>query len=199
MRHFPKISKFWVFLIAMGFVRGVFANHYYIPSESMQPTLEIGDHVLVMKRDYDSRAPERGDVVVFEDVRPTGNLLIKRLIAVPGDRVQIINDEIVINGESARYEELASENNRLRRRECWRDACREIFRTLGTSHEDISFVVPEGNFFMMGDNRDNSADSRYWGFLPRKNIVGHGVRVLWNFGFRNALPSGDLSRMGQKI
>jgi signal peptidase I len=199
MRLFPKISKFWIFLLTLGVVRGVFANHYHIPSESMLPTLEVGDHVLVMKRAYDNKAPKRGEVVVFEDVRDSGTLVIKRVIAEPGDQVEIVSDELIINGESARYEEISSSHEFRRLRECWGDTCREIYRIPGVQHPDLSFEVPPGKYFVMGDNRDNSADSRYWGFLPRENIVGQGVRVLWNLRLKGALPSGDLSRVGEKL
>jgi signal peptidase I len=165
----------------------------------MLPALEVGDHVLVMKRAYDGEAPKRGDVVVFEDVRDSGTLVIKRVIAIPGDHVDIVSDELVINGEAALYDEISSSLERRRLRECWQESCREIYRTPGMRHADISFEVPQGKYFVMGDNRDNSADSRYWGFLPRENIVGRGVRVLWNLRLKGVLPSGDLSRVGGKL
>ncbi|MEO5667784.1 MAG: signal peptidase I [Bdellovibrionota bacterium] len=199
MRHFPKISKFWVFIFMMCFVRGVLANHYRIPSESMLPTLEIGDDVLVLRRAYDHAAPQRGQVMVFEDVHDPRTLLIKRLIAIPGDHVEIVDDKLIINGEAATYENLHDVGQTTLLRECLLGDCREIYRIRGITHPDVAFVVPKDHFFMMGDNRDNSNDSRYWGFLPRENIVGLASRVLWNLRLAGVVPTGDLSRVGQKL
>ena len=208
MRHFPKISKTWFILIALIFMRTTYANHYFIPSESMLPTLEVGDYVLVMRQAYSSAKPQRGDVVVFEDVRGSGILLIKRLVAVPGDIVRIVNDQLEINGTQASYEARPGSNieftdgtqsSVMGRRECLHGNCRTIYREYGAHHPDMSFTVPPGKYFMMGDNRDNSSDSRFWGFVPKKNIVGKGVRVLLNLRLAGLLPKGDISRMGQQL
>ncbi len=176
----------------------------------MQPTLEVGDYVLVFKRDYDRHQPGRGDVVVFEDPRNEDILMVKRMIAVPGDEVQIVNDRLWINGIAASYDEVevgeAGDfgigefiDDRLAIRECVLDSCRVIYKIPGITHPNINFIVPAESYFVMGDNRDNSADSRYWGFVPSKNIVGRASRVLWNFNFRQTIPSGDLTRMGQRL
>lgn len=195
-------SRLYLFLGTLLFVRGVVANHYYIPSESMLPTLEVGDHVLVYRRAFVNDSPQRGDVVVFEDVRGSGILLVKRLVAGPGDQVEMVNGRLLINDVPATYEWLSENFGITRWKECWETNCREILQDANkSSHESqniLPFEVPENHYFMLGDNRDNSSDSRYWGFVPFENIVGLGTRILWNMK-RDLSFEGDLRRVGQKL
>ncbi len=156
-----------LFLSCLFFARGSFANWYHIPSESMRPTLEIGNFIVVDRTAYDlhlpftrhslatTGEPERGQVVVFDHPNDGVTLLVKRLIAVPGDRVRIRDGRVHVNGQ----------------RVCMPD-CKPV--TAGA----FDFVVPPENFFVMGDNRENSADSRVWGFLPREYLVGRARAVI---------------------
>lgn len=150
-----------VFLIGLLAFRSVLADQYVIPSGSMEPTIQIGDHVLVDKRAFDLRVPltsvslartgevRRGDIVVFEDPREPGRHLIKRASGLPGDRV-------VVRG-------------------------REL-------------VVPPEHYYFLGDNRDNSSDSRDWGFVPRRLLRGRALRVLYSVSWDGWIPEPTLER-----
>lgn len=154
------------FLLSLFFVRGSLANWYYIPSGSMLPTLEVGDFVFVNRTAYALHLPftrislarraepKLGEIVVFDGPND-GPLMVKRLIAVPGDHVAIKDGQLRVNGE----------------RICLPDCDR---RTAGL----FDFVVPAESYFVLGDNRENSADSRSWGLLPRSHLVGRGWGLL---------------------
>jgi signal peptidase I len=132
---------------------------YAIPSPSMEPTLEAGDHIVVLRDAH----PGRGDVIVFRAPAATGDeLLVKRLIAVPGDLIATSGDgRVVISGHP-----LA-----------------ERYLPAGVTTSTIAAqIVPAGCYFVLGDNRANSADSRTWGVLPANLVVGRAVLVLWSSG-----------------
>lgn len=131
---------------------------FYIPSGSMEPTLREHDRIIVSKLNYHFQEPKRGDIVVFKyPVDPRRNF-VKRLIAAGGETVQIKNSRLYINGEPVP----------------------EDYLPRGLRFPDYGPVtVPEGSYFMMGDNRNNSEDSRVWGFLPRNLIVGKAVVIYW--------------------
>src|SRR5919202_6949041 len=130
------------FALVFGFVRPFVVEAFYIPSESMVPTLEIGDRVFVNKFVYRFSEPRRGDIVVFKSIEGENDDLIKRIVGVPGDEVELRNGLLFVNGE--RYRE----------------------RYVNKEFPDDSFfgpiTVPEGKVFVMGDNRANSRDSRYF-------------------------------------
>ena len=130
---------------------------FYIPSESMEPTLEPGDRILVNKFIYNFREPKRREIIVFNYPLDPQRKFVKRIIALPGDRIKIEEGKVFINGEQLK-EEYVLEN----------------------SYTDFAEVkVPADNYFVLGDNRNNSKDSRYWGFVPEKNIVGHPFIIFW--------------------
>src|ERR687894_528861 len=147
------------FALVFGLVRPFIVEAFYIPSESMVPTLEIGDRVLVNKFIYRFTEPERGDIVVFESVNGGEEDLIKRVVGVAGDEVEVRNGTLLVNGE-ARKEPYLNRNLPFN-------------DSYGPSE------VPEGHVFVMGDNRANSADSRVFGPLPIENIEGEAFVRFW--------------------
>ncbi|MGH9789669.1 MAG: signal peptidase I [Candidatus Acidiferrales bacterium] len=159
------ISWMWV-ILAFLFIHGTIVQARVIPSPSMEQTLLIGDHLLVSRFGYDAqvpftslhvtlwRDPERQQVVVFRAPLPGSPDFIKRVIGIPGDRLDIRDRGVWINGRPLDEPYLIGTRN-------------------GADDSKYnSVVVPPGHYFVMGDNRDNSYDSRYWGFLPRENILG---------------------------
>ena len=147
------------FVLVFGFVRPFVLEAFRIPSESMVPTLEVGDRVFVNKFIYRFSEPERGDIVVFESVNGGEEDLIKRVVALPGDTVAVSGNVLSVNEEPQSEPYLN----------------REI--------PDDSFFGPsrvsEGEVFVMGDNRANSADSRVFGALPVENIEGEAFMRFW--------------------
>ncbi len=171
---------------------------FQIPSESMEKTLLIGDYVLVDKVHY-GHSPfwswllpyhtvQRQEIVVFRyPVNPRQHF-VKRVVAVPGDRVRLINKHVYVNG-IRQDDDYATFN--------WaqRDKFRDNFPDGGFYGDKISarwflqaqklledgeLIVPEGSFFVLGDNRDDSYDSRYWGFVPAENVVGRPLLIYWS-------------------
>ncbi len=147
------------FVLVFGFVRPFVLEAFRIPSESMVPTLQVGDRVFVNKFIYRFAEPERGDIVVFESVNGGEEDLIKRIVAGPGDSVAVRGGVLSVNEEPQNEPYLN----------------REI--------ADDSFFSPtrlsEGEVFVMGDNRANSADSRVFGPLPVENIEGEAFVRFW--------------------
>ncbi|HBV98922.1 MAG: signal peptidase I [Peptococcaceae bacterium BICA1-7] len=139
-------------------IRTFILQPFYIPSGSMEPNLMIQDHIIVNKIGYRFWEPQRGDIVVFKFPRDPSKDFVKRLIGQPGDKVEIRKSKLYINGN------LVSEN--------YLPAGLE-FGSFGPA------VIPENSYFMMGDNRNNSDDSRSWGVLPRENIIGKAVLTYW--------------------
>jgi signal peptidase I len=147
------------FALVFGIVRPFIAEVFYIPTESMVPTLEVGDRVLVSKLIYLFSGPQRGDIVVFES--PDEDIdLVKRVVGVPGDNVKVVRGSLYVNGE--RWEEAYLNYE-------WPD-----------KESDYGpITVPEGHIFVMGDNRADSADSRYIGPVPLDYLVGKAFVRLW--------------------
>ena len=147
------------FALVFGFVRPFVAEAFYIPSESMVPTLEVDDRVLVNKFIYRFTEPERGDIVVFESLEDSDQDLIKRVVGVPGDEIAVRDGKLFVNGEPQRE---SYTNEKL---------------------PDVSLytktIVPKGHVFVMGDNRANSQDSRRFGPLPKENIEGEAFLRFW--------------------
>lgn len=159
------LSWVWV-ILAFLFIHGTIVQARVIPSPSMEQTLLIGDHLLVSRFGYDAqvpftnwhmslwRDPQRQQIVVFRPPWPGAQDYIKRIIGIPGDHVEIRNNVVWVNGRP--LEEPYLIDTPVRAAD-WKYG---------------SVVVPPGHYFVMGDNRDNSEDSRYWGFVPRENIIG---------------------------
>jgi signal peptidase I len=189
------IGSFFPILLLVFFLRSFLFEPFQIPSGSMIPTLEVGDFIVVNKYSYGVRlpivgtkiiptgAPERGDVIVFIPPHDE-HYFIKRLIGLPGDHIQVMDNQIYVNSEPLTQEFVARIGTSGRyvlnlATETIGDESHEI-NYLDPSPEfgtDFETVVPEDHYFMMGDNRDNSLDSRSWGFVPESNIVGKAVAV----------------------
>ena len=192
-------SLFPIFLIVMLF-RSFVYEPFRIPSGSLEPTLLIGDFILVNKFDYGLRLPvahtkilpldepELGDIMVFRWPENPRIDYIKRVVGVPGDEISYINKELIINGKPATqtFDGYAFENAEVDAPT--RPVVVKEEDLMGVKHKiyirpDVpadnfrGVVVPEGHYFVMGDNRDDSNDSRYWGFVPEENIVGKAVLV----------------------
>ncbi|MES2741179.1 MAG: signal peptidase I [Pseudomonadota bacterium] len=201
MRDWLRTNKGMVaFLLLFGVFRTAVADWNPIPSGSMRPNLLEGDVVFVNRLAFDLKLPltdvivtqlgqpQRGDVVTFSSPKD-GTRLIKRLIGVPGDRVEMRNEELIINGQKADYSPIDTGSQQigpgstvtaLRINEKFAQTQRHIQLMPETSarRDFAATIVPPGHFMMLGDNRDDSADSRYFGFVPRKLLIGRAVRVL---------------------
>lgn len=212
-------GSFFPVIAAVFFLRSFLYEPFKIPSSSMVPTLEIGDFILVNKFTYGIRLPvinkkivemnqpQRGDVMVFKYPEDKSLDYIKRVIAIPGDKITYKNKRLTINGKELSYEPLADylDGERLTYSKQFAEKLGEVKHRIATierepsinlmrvrdfqgkeacsyNQEGFTCTVPEGNYFMMGDNRDNSEDSRYWGFVPDGNIVGKAFFVWMNFG-----------------
>ncbi|MDE0460442.1 MAG: signal peptidase I [Chromatiales bacterium] len=209
-------SFFPVFLIVL-VLRSFIVEPFRIPSNSMMPTLLTGDFILVNKFDYGIRLPvvdtkivdiglpERGDVVVFRFPDDPATPFIKRVVGVPGDRigyydkVLYVNDEpmdqsplgryvgsgsgTVMSGASLRVERLSGVDHR-------------ILVQPGARSVQGEAVVPEGHYFVLGDNRDNSRDSRYWGTVSEDLLIGKAFRIWMNWDFGHGI---DWKRIGKSI
>ncbi len=148
------------FALVFGFVRPYVLEAFRIPSESMVPTLEVGDRVLANKFVYRFTEPERGDIVVFDSVNESDDqTLIKRVIGVEGDEIQVQSGLLFVNGR-------AQEEPYLNQGEAFRGYYGPI-------------EVPEDHIFVMGDNRSNSGDSRIFGPVPLQNVAGEAFVRFW--------------------
>ena len=187
-----------VFLIFI--LRTFIYEPYQIPSGSMIPGLKVGDFILVNKHSYGlkvnrigdtfalSADPEYGDVVVF--IPPHVNVpYIKRLIGKPGDTIGYLNKKIYVNGKAIQQELLSTSLEETFLKETLGDSDR-IIRIIGSSASyPEEFTVPANHYFVMGDNRDNSSDSRYFGFVPRENFMGTGELIWMTWECWTCLPS----------
>ena len=187
-----------VFLIFI--LRTFVYEPYQIPSGSMIPGLKVGDFILVNKHSYGlkvnrigdafalSADPEYGDVVVF--IPPHVNVpYIKRLIGKPGDTIGYLNKKIYVNGKAIQQEFISSTDEETFLKETLGSADRIIRIVGGRASYPEEFIVPADHYFVMGDNRDNSSDSRYWGFVPRQNFMGTGELIWMTWECWTCLPS----------
>ncbi len=182
------IIEFISVVLVVLLLRAYVVQAYNIPSGSMKPTLLVGDFILVNKLVYDLSEPKRGDIVVFKwPVNPKIDF-IKRIIGMPGDVIEVKDYQVYINGKPLPLKKVG---------EVYEDGNKKLIfeETLpnGVKHKIALYedpimlrkdvpqtVIPDGYYFVMGDNRDNSEDSRYWGFLPRENIVGKAFVVYFS-------------------
>ncbi len=191
-------SFFPIFLIVL-VLRSFVVEPFRIPSGSMMPTLLIGDFILVNKFTYGIRLPvidtkiidlgkpKRGDVVVFRYPEDPSIPFIKRVIGLPGDRVAYYNKMLYINGKPIKQDPEgtyvatgagSSETGAQERLEHLDGVDHQILIKEGQPSVEGQSVIPAGQYFVMGDNRDNSRDSRYWGTVPDKNLIGKAF-LIW--------------------
>lgn len=209
-----EIRPLLILALVLCSIRSSLADWYSVPSGSMQPTILVGDRVFVNKLAYDLKVPfttwhlaewgnpQRGDVVVFYSPYD-GQRLVKRVVGLPGDTVELRNERLYLNGEPVDYAPLAETISApLPAPE--REGSLFATEKLGTHPHAVMATpalraprnfgprpVPAGSYFVMGDNRDNSFDSRFWGFVPRKQIVGRATTVVMSFNHDNYwLPRG---------
>ncbi|GHA02033.1 signal peptidase I [Arenicella chitinivorans] len=181
-----------IFLLLMSVFRSSFADWNTVPTGSMQPTIVEGDRILINKLAYDLQLPfvstklltlgnpKRGDIVIFESLI-ANNRLVKRVIGLPGDRVALTNNQLIINGEAVTYETLGRAPMMTEQLEKLFGQTPHRIRTSTLKQARQSFAevtVPKGRYLVLGDNRDNSADSRFIGFVPRREIIGRSRRVV---------------------
>jgi len=199
-------GKGWFFPVFFIFILRTFMYEpYQIPSGSMIPGLQVGDFILVNKHSYGLKInrvgkpfamasdPEYGDVVVF--IPPHVNVpYIKRLIGKPGDTIRYINKKLYINGDPIDQELISLSGEETLLQEVFKDSKRIIRVQGGSASYPEEFSVPAEHYFVMGDNRDNSSDSRYWGFVPRENFMGTGEMIWMTWECWTCLPS--LNRAG---
>jgi len=220
MQRWLKENRgFLIFLLGFGVFRLAIADWNPVPSASMRPTLLEGDVVLVNRLAYDLKLPftdisllqlgepQRGDVITFTSPKD-GVRLIKRLAALPGDRVEMRDEQLFINGVAAQYDDPVTTSELIGSAST---AAVMISESLSGNTRTVQFlpavraqrsfgplVVPPDAYFFLGDNRDNSADSRYIGFVSRSLLIGHAHRILVSANIiGNWLPR--IERIGKPI
>lgn len=171
-------------LLAIG-VRWFVAEPRYIPSSSMEPTLQINDRLIIEKVSYHFRQPQRGEIVVFYPpnnpvVPDSSKVYIKRVIGLPGDRISIQNGKVYVN-EKSLTEPYIAEPPAYNLPTDDPNQCLSCFRPQKVERVGgiLSFTVPPQNYWVMGDNRNDSLDSHAWGFMPASNLVGHAFFRYW--------------------
>lgn len=219
MRFLLQNKGTFAFLLGMVMFRSAVADWNDVPTGSMQPTIRIGDRILIDHLAYDLRVPlthvsllhlgdpRRGDIVVL-DSQAAGERLVKRVIGVPGDMVALRDNRLFVNGREARYTPvavngIADDHGDPARYEIESlGSMRHLVRwSIGSPSPRASFGpvrVPPGDYLLLGDNRDNSEDSRWLGFFPRDEIIGRSTRVVASLDpDRHHLPRMD--RFGAKL
>jgi signal peptidase I len=208
-REAPRgfVAEWAVTIILLLFGTTTLVQAFVIPTGSMEDTLLIGDHLLVDKLAYAPGGPvsgrvlpyngvKRGDIIVFRypvDIRQT---FVKRVIGVPGDRIHLVDKQVYRNGEKLVEPYKFHKTDYI---DPYRDnfpaaaGAQVLDRGMQMLEHDLvngEVVVPEGSYFAMGDNRDSSLDSRYWGFVPRENIIGKPLIIYWSYDASTEALSG---------
>ena len=192
---------------------------FQIPSESIENTLLVGDYLLVDKLCYGGRGLgdhimpyqkiSRGDVIVFHYPVDPKQHFVKRVIGVPGDRLRMVNKTVYINGKplTEPYVRFLEPPSNLFRDNFPRTDMPIIYGMEGKWWlemrklvEDGELIIPQGHYFVMGDNRDDSQDSRYWGFVPHENIIGRPLLIYWSIKTLDQdVPSGKAYRFAYAL
>ncbi|NIR32354.1 MAG: signal peptidase I [Gammaproteobacteria bacterium] len=220
-RHPPKVveyarSFFPVFLIVLA-LRSFVVEPFRIPSASMMPTLLVGDFILVNKFIYgirlpitntevlDVSRPERGDVIVFRYPEDPAIPFIKRVVGLPGDHIAYTHKTLYINGKPAEQENVGTFHGKWSGRSMTGASLRvedlgsrehRILVQPGSHSVQGQMIVPDGHYFVLGDNRDNSRDSRYWGTVPDEYLIGEAFTIWMHWDWGHGI---DLGRIGMSI
>lgn len=182
------------------FIRYFFVQAFKIPSESMVPTLLVGDHILANKFAYGIKIPytdiylyrggepRRGDIIVFANPNDPEVDYIKRVIGVPGDKIKIVNKQLFVNDKPVKEDYVQFKFKNTIEPNSPRDNFAEI-------------TIPKDNYFMMGDNRDDSLDSRFWGLVDRPKLKAKAWKIYWSYGDdKNGKNSGvRWNRLGKNV
>ncbi len=155
-------SLIWAVAIAL-VIRMFLIGNFKIPTTSMVPTLKVGDRLLSNNVIYKIRPPKRGEVVIFKYPEDPKRDFVKRMIALPGERVMIKDGRIYVNGKEVLDAKVAS----------------RYYYSEGFYGNEWETEVPVDGYYVLGDNSINSKDSRYWGFVPKKNLVGKALFTYW--------------------
>ena len=206
------IAEWTVTIILLLFGTTTLVQAFVIPTGSMEDTLLIGDHLLVDKLSYAPSGPlskhvlpyndvRRGDIIVFRYPVDISQTFVKRAIGVPGDHIRLIDKQLILNGKAVREPYVYHKTEYI-------DSYRDNFPNdpnvpvVDSAHDmlvnhvkDGEVVVPPDSIFAMGDNRDSSLDSRYWGFVPRDNIIGKPLIIYWSYD----ASTEDLSNPGISV
>jgi signal peptidase I len=202
--------SFFPVLAVVFVLRSFLVEPFQIPSSSMVPTLQVGDYILVNKYTYGIRLPvlrtkvlslnepQRGDVMVFFPPHMNDTYFIKRVVGLPGDTVTYRNKRLSVNGETVALQPVAELPTGKARYQLGLEALGEANHLMQVDAmrppRDFSVLVKPGHYFMMGDNRDNSSDSRIWGQVPEQDIVGKAFAVWMHWDSFFSIPS--FSRAG---
>lgn len=195
-------------------VRHVVLTAYRVPTGAMQPALKPGDFIFSYRpayglklpfssRLYFPQMPQRGDVVVFNYPNQPGVNSLKRVIALPGDRIQMTSDRLTLNGRALRYEAVFGEvgdnpNPSMfeLKNEIDEGASRVVILQKDAEKRDFGpLIVPPGEVFLMGDNRDTSDDSRYWGTVPVSQVSGQAILIWLSLDWQNKWADGRLPQV----
>jgi signal peptidase I len=200
------IAEWAITVLLLLFLTATLVQAFVIPTGSMEDTLLVGDHLLVDKLTYAPsgpiskyvlpyRAVKRGDIIVFRYPVDISQTFVKRCMGVPGDHIRLVNKQVYLNGKAIEEPYKVHKTDYI-------DSYRDNFPGEPNSnlypgaidmlqHNVVNgeVVVPNGYYFAMGDNRDQSLDSRYWGFVPRENIIGKPLIIYWSYD----APTADLN------
>jgi signal peptidase I len=200
------IAEWTITVLLLLFLTTALVQAFVIPTGSMEDTLLIGDHLLVDKLAYAPAGPvskfvlpysdvKRGDIIVFRYPVDISQTFVKRCMGVPGDRIRVINKQVYLNGVKLDEPYKVHKTDYI---DSYRDnfpaepnvsVDRRAIDMLQNHVVNSEVVVPPNSYFAMGDNRDSSLDSRYWGFVPRENIIGKPLIVYWSYD----APTSDLN------
>jgi signal peptidase I len=192
------VAEWTVTILLLLFGTTTLLQAFVVPTGSMEDTVLIGDHMFVDKLAYSPPGAvsryllpytpvKRGDIIVFKYPVNVKENYIKRVIGIPGDHLKLVNKDLYLNGKKVDEPYVIHKTSYI-------DSYRDNFpsepntrlypgaiQMLAENVKDGELIVPPGHYFVMGDNRDNSLDSRYWGFVPRENIVGKPAIIFWSY------------------
>jgi len=197
-KNISENKTFFIFLLLMFAFRSSLADWNTVPTGSMQPTIVVGDRILVNKVAYDIRIPftnisivklgdpKRGDIIIFDST--VSNIrLVKRVVGLPGDVIEMHDNVLRINGQTLSYDTVGTSELSWEKTEDLLGAKHRVrVHRNGSRHSSFSpLMIPDNMYLALGDNRDNSADSRVIGFIPRDEIIGRTQRVVMSLDYNN--------------